>query len=473
MSAHTAVLTGPIEGGKGAPFGAPAISLADRGYVVEEFLLSGIAGSYEPVPGSPVGIDGRWEVQHGAEAPYVTRFYVVRPTDPSMFNGVLVVNWQNVTAGVDLGVPTAEIYRGYAWAGVTTQRVAIDGQPARGPEFSATSGLPAWDPERYGTLSHPGDAWSYDIFTQAARALIAGRSSSGVDPLGGLVPQTVLASGGSQSAIRLGSYLNIAHPHERLFDGFQLTVHWGMCPPPPDQSLQQSFAPRPGGLTAGSARLRDDGGVPIMVLCSETEALNNYPVRQPDSATFRFWEMAGTAHAAGAAFDALADGTTGLNLLAGLPEGFVPNTVDWGYVADAALRHLVGWVQQGTPPPVFPPIEVEAGQPPVICRDADGNATGGMRLPELVAATGTHRGTNTVGPAASLLGETVPFSRAQLTARYPTREHYVDVWNAAVTALSTTGLDLGPDLEELRARGLRLADALFTAGPEPRSGGPA
>jgi hypothetical protein len=47
---------------------------------------------------------------------------------------------------------------GYAWGGVSTQKVGID----------APLGLRAWDSARYGGLTHPGDAYSYDIFSQAA-----------------------------------------------------------------------------------------------------------------------------------------------------------------------------------------------------------------------------------------------------------------------------------------------------------------
>jgi hypothetical protein len=39
-----------------------------------------------------------------------------------------------------------------------------------------------------------------------------------------------------------------------------------------------------------------DGRWKILVVNSETEAWSMYPVRQPDSATYRFWEIAGGAH---------------------------------------------------------------------------------------------------------------------------------------------------------------------------------
>src|SRR5215470_16701548 len=134
--------------------------------------------------------------------------YVVRPT-PERFNGVVLVNWQNVTKGVDLGAPSFyEMESGYAWVGVTTQRIAIEGQPDLGMGYAATGGLVTWDPRRYGDLRHPGDAYSYDIFTQAARAVVF-PSRDAPDPLAGLKPTLVLATGESQSAMRLGSYLNL------------------------------------------------------------------------------------------------------------------------------------------------------------------------------------------------------------------------------------------------------------------------
>jgi hypothetical protein len=451
---------GPIVGGTGKPYGGPPDGVPD-GYVMEEFLLSGTASSYRPVSGTTPGLDGLWEVEPAEEAEYCTRLYVVRPADPGDFNGVVLVNWQNVTAGVDLGVPPREAYAGYAWVGVTTQRVAIEGQPSLGAGMPATSGLPSADPERYGSLHHPGDAFSYDIFTQAGRLLAPGRVIGVVDPLGGLEPTTILALGGSQSAMRLGSYLNLVHQRERVFDGFFPNVHWGMCPPPPDQSLFESFLPTGDGLTAGSAQIRDDGEVPVLVLCTESEAPNMYPVRQPDTDTFRYWEMAGTAHASGAGFDALIAATEGLNLAA-FAEELSPNEVQWDYVADAALRHLVRWVQHGEAPPRFPMIDFDPGPPAAIRRDEFGNAIGGIRLPDLEAATGRHRGSNDANVFAALMGESVPFTAAELSTRYQGgREDYLQIWDGAVDRLETAGLDLGPDAAALRQRGRELADQLF------------
>jgi hypothetical protein len=78
---------------------------------------------------------------------------------------------------------------GYAWAGVTAYRVTVEGQPPRRPGMPATTGLPVWDPERYGSLHHAGDEFSYEIFPHAAQTVAVDRPLDGVDPLGELQPR--------------------------------------------------------------------------------------------------------------------------------------------------------------------------------------------------------------------------------------------------------------------------------------------
>jgi hypothetical protein len=447
-------VVGPIAGGKGWPFGSPP-DVAGHDCLMEEFFAEGVAQSYAPVPGSEIGIDGKWLVEPAGTAEYRTRFYVVRPIDSSRFNGVVLVNWQNVTAGLDLGTPsTFDLDHGYAWVGVTTQWVAMEGQRSLVSGMPGTQGLRAWDPERYGTLRHPGDEFSYDMFTQAARAVGRDRSTGAVDPLGGLEPRLVIATGGSQSAMRLGSYINIVDDAERFFDAFFLTVHWGMCPYPPDQRLTASFAPVGAGLTAGSAAIHDRGRVPVLVLCSESETMNNLPVRQPDTPMFRFWEMAGTAHAGGGV-GAEMESVLVRDGMAPFLQNDIVNTIDWGYVRNAALEHLVVWADGGSPPPSFPPIDATIDEG--IHHDDLGNATGGVRLPELLAPTGVHSGTNAINPLAALSGQSTPLPDEQLRSLYPDAEAYLDAWDAAVDQVKSLGLVLDTDLDMLRARGRKVA----------------
>ena len=358
------------------------------------------------------------EVEPTEEASYRTRAYVVRPADPAKFNGIMLVNWQNVTIGVDFGMPDLEqLGQGYAWVGVTAQRVAHDGQPALTEDMPTTVGLHNWDPARYGSLHHPGDAFSYDIFSQAARRLREG-PADGVDMLGGLSPRLVIATGGSQSAMRLGSYLNIAHQKDRVIDGFLLTVHWGLCPPPSDMNLVESFELTPEFKFKASSQIRDDGGVPILVVNSESETMMVSIVRQPDSDTFRFWEMAGTAHAGGESVERMTATLVRDGVSEGLPVVEVRNTIAWDYVARAGLERLVEWIETNQPPASIPTITLD---PAVgIVRDDIGNALGGVRVPEVVAPLAVHTGMQSELSAAALSGQSAPLSAERIRQLTPT-----------------------------------------------------
>lgn len=105
---------------------------------------------------------------------------VRKPADPSKFNGIVIVEWLNVTAGVDLapdyGYAREELLRdGFIWVGVSAQSVSVNGG------FPPGFGLKSYDPVRYGPLVHPGDSYCYDIYSQAAQAI---RHPMGVNPLG-------------------------------------------------------------------------------------------------------------------------------------------------------------------------------------------------------------------------------------------------------------------------------------------------
>jgi len=417
---------------------------------MEEYFLEGVARSYRAVAGTTTGPTGNWETEPGQTAAYKTRLYVVRPSDPAKFNGVLQVNWQNVTFNIDLGFPWGdEIFRGYAWAGVTTQKIGIDGVPG------LSKGLAAWDPDRYGTLHHPGDAYSYDIYAQAAKALLGTRQQGGVDPLAGLMPRTVVAVGSSQSATRLGSYINIAHRYDRVFDAFYLLVHWGLCPPIEEIPLQAQFARRPDGLRVASSRISDRFETPVLVLATECEALDNYPVRQADSDYYRFWEIAGATHADPAysiASDAIRLRDTGCKP----PSVPNANVVDYSYVNDAGLRWLVRWARKEASPPQFPPLQIETednGELRIV-RDENGNATGGLRLPEVGAATGVHKGKNSGDPFATLYGESHCFSNDDLRRVHGTRDQFLSAWNRTVDDLIATEMIRPAEAEQVRQRGL-------------------
>ena len=98
-----------------------------------------------------------------------------------------------------------------------------------------------------------------------------------------------------------------------------------------------------------------------------------------------------------------------------------------------------------------------------MVRDARGNAKGGIRLPELEAATATLDGRrNEVAQPAPgvqnfcfLYGTTELFDDATLAASYPTHDAFVKKFDAAVDALVRDGFWLRPEGEEAKTAAAR------------------
>ncbi|WP_255309481.1 alpha/beta hydrolase domain-containing protein, partial [Mycobacterium malmoense] len=183
-----------------------AFDIAGLGYRIEEFFVSGAASCYAPL--GELGPDGRWDVKPSGTADYRTRIVVVTPADRARFNGTVLVEWLNVSGGIDAPavwmMAHREILRaGYAYVAVSAQRVGVDGGASiLGVDMS----LKSQDPARYAPLRHPGDAFAYDIFSQAGGLI----RNAGV--LGGLRARHVVALGESQSAMFLTTYVNAVDP---------------------------------------------------------------------------------------------------------------------------------------------------------------------------------------------------------------------------------------------------------------------
>ena len=181
-------LSHELTGGKGVFIGSAApLNLKQIGYVQHEYAAAGTATSYKA--DGALTRDGRWRFAPDGTAPYRTRVLVRMPADPKKFSGTVIVEWLNVSGGVDADPDWVslreEIVRaGDAWVGVSAQRIGVMGGPVLvkvdvpGAE-AAGEGLRAIDPARYGSLDHPGDGFSFDIFTQVARAVRAGAGLGG------------------------------------------------------------------------------------------------------------------------------------------------------------------------------------------------------------------------------------------------------------------------------------------------------
>jgi hypothetical protein len=419
---------GPVTGGTyDVPYlGMPEGWDQEYGYTEEEFFLSGDATAYGAK--GTLTKDGQWDVAATDQTtPYTTRVVVRRPAEAKDFNGTLVVEWLNVSAGrdsdPDFGFLADELLsNGYAYAAVSAQKMGVEpgglGIPIPNVPEEALAPLKTWDPERYGSLSHPGDDFSYDIFTQAARTVAEAGEGT---PLGDLDVQRVIAVGESQSAFRLTTYVDAVQPVTDLFDGF-LVHSRGLAA----ADLAEGQTPPAG------TQIRTDAADPVLQFETETDlqGLGFVGARQDDHEHLVTWEAAGTAHADRSTLDYAVqagrrwtDANVDLSTTCGrINEG--PQQI----IVQQAFASLHDWVVDGTKPATSPRLEMDADGK--VVRDADGIAKGGIRTPAVDAPTAILTGENpTDSVICSLFGSTTPLTPEQLAARYEDHDAYV----AAVT----------------------------------------
>ncbi|HEX4017288.1 MAG TPA: alpha/beta hydrolase domain-containing protein [Frankiaceae bacterium] len=445
-SGPTANFSGPITGGKGINLLTPGKPQSTPNLVENEYFASGTATSYTA---SATPESGDWTLQPAGSAGYRTRIVVRLPRDPKRFNGTVVVEWLNVSAGSDTdpdyAYAAAEFDRsGYAYVGVSAQQAGIEGSKLGDVASQLlpgvhVSGLTRTDPARYGSLHHPGDAYSYDMFTQVARALrVPGR----LDVLDGLHPQRVIALGQSQSAARLTTYVNGVQPLTHEFDGFFIHSRGGGAAP-------LSGSGDTGTIVDGAYRIRPDAGVPVLVVETESDlaVLRYDQAEQPDSKDVHVWEVAGTAHA-----DAFVAGPA-LQVLHCDPR---INAGPQEFVVRAAISSLEKWVRTGTAPASAPRLDHDG---PVLKRDALGNAIGGVRTPPVEVPVAVQSGEAAPGSKAlcTLFGSSRAFSAARLKALYGTKVQYLQRFDAATRQAVSAGYVLPADVAALQAQAQNVA----------------
>ena len=448
-------IEGPITN-PGTPFvAATTFDLAQVGYEEAEYFISGTARAY--VNSAPLGTDGRWSVTTGETAAYKTRILVYRPTNPKKFSGTVVVEWLNVSGGVDAAPDWVQghvelLREGVAWVGVSAQIVGVEGGPVLLGLMSQP--LKVVNPARYGSLHHPGDSFSYDIFSQAGQAI---RTPSGPNPLGTLKAKRVIAIGESQSASRMVNYVNAIHPVAHIYDGFLIHSRGSF-------GAALSEAPQPAIIPPGSTAIRADVDVPVFTVETETDLtlLGYFRARQDDARHFRLWEVAGTAH-----YDTygLGVGTTDVGtspdvaavvLMTDAAGGMIHcntpvNSGPLHYVLNAALNKLIRWVRTGKAPKSAPPLDVSAGPPITIQRDQHGNARGGIRTPWVDAPIATFTGLQSGGSILCLIfGTTTLFDAPTLAALYPTHKAFTSAYDKALKRAVKKGWTLEPDAKLIK-----------------------
>lgn len=420
------------------PMGAAPLDLESFKYTEREFYAEGKANRYRGTqPGvlsTAEVIDGNW--------PYMSRV-LVRAPKPELFNGTLVVEWANVTAGQDVDFAFAESYEyllgnGYAVAVVSAQKNGVDR-------------LKSWSPERYGrlsvdadnidpadgsaidqcidTLNCVSDPLSWDIMTQITAALKENRGTP--QPLPGLKVSRVIALGESQSAVRLTGYYNTIQPLYQLFDGFVFL----------DLALQQ----------------RADLKIPTVSVNSEVTR-EMFPAVTTSEFT-REWDVPGASHASSYAVRYVDDMVRRDNSFPGEqgPMGFSdvvalsncelpPNfgIVNTRFVLNAAIESVNNWIKTGKP--AAPTRAIERDENGKVVRDTEGRAMGGVQLSQFVFPTAIFS-TNAPGRGCELSANHRDMTVTELKARYTSHDDYVDSVRTVMGELRKSGYVLQADEE--------------------------
>jgi hypothetical protein len=412
------------------PFLATEIPLEQYGYTEQEYFISGTGYTYST--SGAVNVTGTKIVTGGPNGngtyPFKTRIVVRRPINPADFNGKVIVEWQNVTAGYDLEAnwfsdPYNIIKNGYAYVTVDAQNVGVN-------YLKKT-----FNPERYGTLEvgPSNDALSYDIFGSALKAVRG--DGVGPEPLGSLTPEInkVVASGESQSCGRLVTYYNKVAPLQQIADAYLLTV----C----------------------TEAVRTDRPEKVLRIIIEFEKKNEQTEAEyPTNPSLRHWEAAGGSHVpfmAAANWSGPVERDVGPDIAdcTGKP---VLSRVQWPYLIDAGTKELIEWAEGGSPPPAAPRGEYVNSK--TLKRNSLGIALGGVRLPDVEVPTGVNLAENSAAPAPNpypdsafcvLLGQYRPFSQETLAGLYSNYGEYVEKVETDAQKLEVEGFILPEDVSRI------------------------
>src|SRR6185295_110503 len=143
------------------------------------------------------------------------------------------------------------------------------------------------------------------------------------------------------------------------------------------------------------------------------------------------------------------------------------------------MSALHAWIKDGQAPATGDPLVLtDAGN--ALARDAHGNALGGIRTAAVDAPIATLSGEPSSAAATNfvcaLVGQTIPFTAAQLSTLYPTHADYVNQVVSATTRAEQAGFITAADVPQRaprspRSRGcpMHRRGAFFGGAPRDRS----
>jgi hypothetical protein len=438
-------------------------------YVYLEGKVRGEISPQEPIPGLEQATrNPRGRVE------YAARIILIIPADPTKGSGTLIVDIPNrgrAYAHALYNSPRAEPFQsgnleqgtgfledhGFSVAEVYWEL----GQGAELPSFTGADGKKLY-------VEGAGFAIARDV----ADFLKNGTSDN---PLRGAVKR-VIGSGKSQSGRFLKTFLVNGFNRvgdRRVFDGIHVLTSAGMLP-----LMRTSAGPE---SSANGIPLFDDVDwrgyteepLAVAQVVAQAEAKGaGSPKIIVQNATTDYYSIRSSLGRTGAT------GTAELPLppnvrvydMAGAPHAITPNApscatkpavLDWVPISRALLLHLDRWIATGAEPPPSRLMPLQAASADEALRapahlpgaviqvprlDADGNALGGVRVPDIEAPLGTHMGLNaTRTRGCMLVGGYVPFDAAKVAQRYPSRDAYLTRVRVAARKLVDEGFMLPDD----------------------------
>ncbi len=466
----------PATGGHGQAAGGLRYDTTEFDYQEHEYFFEGTATTYPPSTLPP--------------AAYRSRMIVWTPTDPERFNGTTVVEWAEVSdfgqfeLTVELGYLSPMLEEaGYAFAVVSAEE---GGVCDRNPEGECTTtSLQGADPGRYAALNHPGDPYSFDIFSQALQAI---KHPDDLAPLGELSADTIIVTGFQPS---IDKWFPVGAPDPDSF-----ITPFGIYGPLNEYLANGADADAEladGFLIDAAAPLNEPAGYRVPVLHHLDEsAIRRTPTE--NTSNHVTWEVVGASHA---------DRWSGAHIVIPSAAGPTPKlrradeltardrSDNFGqlpdpdaevcapgprsgsvfprhYTVKAALVALHRWIETDIPAPSAPFIERVGPEPTdasqKLSRDPDGNAIGGLRSPIVAVPVAVYD-----GEACIQAGTTVPMSSERLAELYPTHETYVIRLLIATDQAVDDGFLLCTDAERI----MRGASASIIGGSDDFSAAPA
>ena len=457
-------------------------------YVIWQGKVHGDLAPQESIP----GIDKAAPNERG-RIPYSAKLVLIMPAAPLTGNGALLVD-----------VPNRG--RAYAEALYNSPREApfMSGTFEQGTGFLQDNGFSVaevyWELGQGADLPTFADADGKTRYVEGvgfaivrdAADFFAHAAADAVgtpNPLKGAINR-LLASGKSQDGRFLKTFLlngfNMAG-HRRVFDGMHVFVSGaGLLP-----ILQTGLGPKSSGDEAPNFANPDfpgvnDGPLTIGEITAKVEARGEVPPKMLlVSSTTDYYSLRaslGRTGASGPADQQLPANVRMYDIAGGshvvVPKAsactMLPGRLDWAPVSRALLARLDGWVSRNAAPPAteLMPLEPASAEPPALRapsrlpaaviqvpkRDSDGNALGGVRVPDVAVPLGTNGGQNAPQTfTCSLVGSFAPFAatkaereragdaRLSIEERYHGRDDYVNRVRVAAQDLVTRGFLLPDD----------------------------